>query len=128
MFSSDKNKTGSSGGEFSINSIASGSAVRGDITAITDMRIDGTLDGNISCEERFILGQKGKVTGDIKCKSAVIHGSVTGSLIVSESLEIGSTANLQGDVKTTKLIISEGAIFNVRCEMLGIDKPSPKSK
>lgn len=126
MFSKDKNESGSSGSEFSINSIAVGSVIKGDMSATTDMRIDGRLEGNITCEERFILGQKGSVIGDIKCKSAIVHGSISGTLTVSESLEIGALANLQGNVKTSKLIIADGAIFNVKCEMQGIVKQNSK--
>ncbi|HQW11354.1 MAG TPA: polymer-forming cytoskeletal protein [Saprospiraceae bacterium] len=123
MFNS-KSKSSYSNGEFSINSIGKGASVVGDIQAPDDIRIDGSLKGNLNCDARFILGAGGNVEGDIKCQSAIVLGRLTGTIEVRDSLEVGSSAILNGTVHTSKLIIDEGAVFNVECHMSDVKNES----
>lgn len=102
---------------FSINSLGVGSTVKGDLTAKNDMRIDGFITGNITCDARIIIGESGRVDGNITCNSAVIQGKLSGTIIVQESLEVHSKAIIEGDITTGKLIVENGAVFNVRCSM-----------
>ncbi len=116
MFSSKKNSN-SAMEAFSINSIGFGSTISGDIVAKNDMRIDGFLKGNIQCDARIIIGESGSVEGSITCVSAIIQGRLDGNLNVSEILEVNSTAIILGEISTGKLIVENGAVFNVRCAM-----------
>lgn len=118
MFNSKSNKSALGSEEFSINSIGKGTVVKGNISAPGDIRIDGTLEGDLNCDARVILGSQGSITGDVSCADAFIYGNLAGSLKVQNTLEVGSTAHINGKVSTKKLIIEEGAIFNVICEML----------
>ncbi len=131
MFSSKKNGNGKSMEAFSINSIGLGSSITGDIVAKNDFRIDGNLTGNLTCDTRIIIGESGNIEGNIICASAVIQGKLTGTLKVSDTLEVNSKAIINGDVTTGRLIIENGAIFNVKCQM-GIAasnlKTTPSSK
>jgi cytoskeletal protein CcmA (bactofilin family) len=115
MFNSKQSEKPRDG--FSINSLSEGSSVTGNLIAVSDLRIDGTVNGNIECSERVIIGETGKVEGDIKSKSAIIQGKLNGSLLVSDSLEVHSKASIHGDITTSKLIVENGAIFNVQCNM-----------
>jgi len=102
---------------FSINSLGIGSSITGDIVAVNDMRIDGKIKGNISCDARLIIGESGEVEGDVNCKAAIIQGKLTGILKVAETLEINGKAVINGDITTSRLIVENGAVFNVRCSM-----------
>lgn len=102
---------------FSINSLGIGSSVTGDIMAVSDMRIDGKVKGNISCDARLIIGETGEIEGDVTCKAAIIQGKLTGTLKVSETLEVNSKAIINGEIATSRLIVENGAVFNVRCSM-----------
>ncbi len=53
----------SGGGSASI--IAAGTTLKGDITSSGDIRIDGTLQGNIHCTAKVVIGANGTVEGDI---------------------------------------------------------------
>jgi cytoskeletal protein CcmA (bactofilin family) len=54
--------------------------------------------------------------------SIVVHGTVTGNITVSERCELKSTSELNGDLKATRIVIEEGAIF------VGKSEVTPKSK
>lgn len=115
MFNS---KQGEKSGEgFSINSLSAGSTITGNIVAPSDFRVDGTIKGNIDCSARIVIGETGKVEGDIKAKSAIIQGRLKGTLRVTENLEVHSKASIDGDITTQRLIVENGAVFNVKCTM-----------
>ena len=46
--------------------------VTGNISASTDIRIDGILQGNLDCQGKVIIGEQGRVQGDIKAVNAEI--------------------------------------------------------
>jgi len=102
-----------------INSLGQGTKLVGDLNAQNDMRIDGTLEGNLSCAGKLILGPKGLITGQIDCQNAVIEGSIDGTIRVKELLQVKESANITGEITTAKLMVQPGAIFNVKCSMGG---------
>ena len=110
-----------------INSLGQGTKLVGDLNAQNDMRIDGTLEGNLSCAGKLILGPKGLITGQIDCQNAVIEGSIDGIIRVKELLQVKESANITGEITTSKLLVQPGAIFNVKCSMGG-QKIVPASK
>ncbi len=102
-----------------INSLVQGTKIEGNITAQSDIRIDGELKGSLNCQGRVIIGPQGKVDGDINCKNAVIEGTFYGNLKVTETLNVRESAKIEGDVNTNKLLVQPGAVFNVSCNMGG---------
>jgi len=102
-----------------INSLVQGTTVEGTIRADNDIRIDGSLIGNLQCKGKVIVGPTGVIDGDIQCQNAVIEGKFSGLLVVSELLHIKESAKVEGDVHTQKLIVQSGSIFNVSCKMGG---------
>ena len=103
----------------SINSLVSGTNVEGTIIANSDIRIDGSLKGKLDCSGRVIIGPDGSVDGEIKCQNAVIEGTFSGNITVTDLLNVRETANIQGDVVTSKLLVQPGAVYNVSCSMGG---------
>lgn len=101
------------------NTLAIGTAVKGDITTDADFRLDGTVEGNVSCNGKIVIGPKGKVTGNIVSNNAEILGEVEGSVQVSAKLVLKSTAIIQGDIATQTLEIEPNARFNGACKMSG---------
>ena len=100
-----------------VNLIASTTRLVGDIQTDSDIRIDGSLKGNLSTSGRLIVGTGGSLNGDITCKSAEIEGKIEGTINVKELLSLKSTSNLQGEVITGQLMIEPGAIFSGICKM-----------
>jgi len=114
----------------SINLISEGTIIKGDVTTVSDIRIDGTLIGNLKAQGRLVIGPKGKVEGDINCNNIEISGYMKGKVTVSELLTFTSTAQIYGDVVTNKLAIEPGSVFTGTCTMGG-SKPvdaTPKGK
>jgi cytoskeletal protein CcmA (bactofilin family) len=102
-----------------VNQIVQGTSVVGDVIAEQSIRIDGTLEGNLTTKGRAIVGKSGKVKGNIDCVNGDIEGTVTGTMKVDQLLSLKSTAVIEGEIATSQLSIEPGAIFNATCDMSG---------
>ena len=116
--------------------IASGTTLKGDITSNGDIRIDGTLIGNMQCAAKVIIGANGVVEGDISGQLADIMGKVTGTIKVKELLQLKGGSVVSGNLHASKLQIEPSANFNGQCHMTasqsgsmnGSSNGSPDSK
>lgn len=89
--------------------IGSGINWKGDLKGKGGIRIEGTLEGEITVQGLVVIGETGKVTcKNIKANTVVVAGAVKGS-ILSEKLEIRSTGRVWGDVVTISFATEEGA-------------------
>lgn len=105
-----------------INIIRKGTVIKGDITCVGDIRIDGELKGKLISEGKVVVGTTGIIEGEVTCKNADISGTLNAVLKVKELLLLKSTANIIGDIKTNKLSIEPGANFTGACNMGGVVK------
>lgn len=102
-----------------LNIIGSGTSINGDVVSNGDLRIDGSLTGNLNTKAKLVLGAPGKILGEVYCKNSEISGQIDGKITVEELLILKSTAKITGDIITSKLSIEPGAIFTGTCNMGG---------
>ncbi len=84
--------------------------VSGNITARSDLHIDGLIEGDITCES-LVQGEGSRITGSIVAKSARLAGKVDGSITCGQ-LVILKSARVTGDVNYDALTIEQGAIID----------------
>ncbi|MCB0663510.1 MAG: polymer-forming cytoskeletal protein [Saprospiraceae bacterium] len=111
-----------------LNSIVQGTALTGDINAGNDIRIDGTIKGNLTCKSKVIVGPTGVIEGDVHCQNAVVEGKFKGNLTVRELLHVKESASMEGKIYTGKIIVQSGAVFNVSCQMGADSLPKSNSQ
>ena len=116
MFSSKK-KSSSVGTNDIETIIGKNTQFKGILSGDGNIRIDGSLDGEISSTGDVVIGDQGNVTATIKASNVLISGAVTGNVIANTKLEITSTGKLFGDVKAAVLSIAEGASFKGNSNM-----------
>lgn len=91
--------------------IGQDSIIRGEIISKGVVRLDGTLEGSIQADY-LILGRSGSVKGDMAAREIVIDGTVEGDLQAEELVEINPDGAVEGNIRTAKLVITEGAFFS----------------
>lgn len=106
----------------SINLIGNGTHITGDINSNGDVRIDGTLKGNLSISGKLVVGPSGNIEGNVTCQNADISGEIHGKVTVSELLSLKSSAKLLGDIITGKISIEPNATFTGTCNMGAVVK------
>lgn len=97
--------------------IAAGTVLKGDISSNGDIRIDGSLQGNIQCQAKVVIGSNGSVEGDISGQQADIMGKVSGTIKVKELLQLKGGSFVNGNLYAGKLQIEPSANFNGQCHM-----------
>jgi len=100
-----------------INRICQGTEIIGNVNATGDIRLDGSLEGNLNSKGKVVVGSTGRTKGDIACRTTDIFGEVEGSLHVSEIINLKSSSKVSGTIVTAKLSIEAGATFNGTCTM-----------
>ncbi len=100
-----------------INSITAGTVITGSVTANGDFRLDGSLEGDINLTGKLVVGEKGRVRGNVMCQNANIIGTIDGNLTVNDFLTLYATAVVKGDIVVNKLAIEQGALFCGTCRM-----------
>lgn len=104
--------------------IGEGAVFDGDLTAPETVRIDGSVNGNCTCEKELIIGVDGQIKGNVSAQNVIISGQVTGDLTVRGKLELLSTGKIIGDITARSLVIDEDAHFDGRCTMTGGENSS----
>lgn len=104
-------------GGLMFNALTAGSKIVGTITADTDYRIDGTIEGELNCSGKVVIGEAGRVKGTVNCQNAEIMGLMDGKINCSQQLSLRANGKIQGDVQTKTLIVEPGAQFNGTCSM-----------
>ena len=97
--------------------IGAGTIIKGDIESTGDIRIDGTLIGNVIARAKILIGPEGTVDGAVKGKNADVLGKVTGQMDIKEVLQLRGKCNVDGDIFAGKLEVEPTATFNGRCHM-----------
>lgn len=100
-----------------INLISNGTEITGDIKSNGDIRIDGSLKGNLNTKGKVVIGPTGKISGEVICKNSEVSGIVEGKIIVGQLLNLKASSKILGDIDTVKLSIEPGAVFSGYCKM-----------
>ena len=102
--------------------ISAGTTVKGDISSNSDLRIDGTIIGNVNSASKIIIGDSGKVEGDISSNQADIVGKVSGNIKTKDLVQLRGECVINGNVYAGKLQVEPTATFNGQCHMGNIEK------
>jgi cytoskeletal protein CcmA (bactofilin family) len=117
MFKEKNHTSGEKGLSNSATLIAPGTILKGDVKSDNDLRIDGTIQGNVKCSSKIIIGPNGFVEGNIEGANADVIGRVKGNVQVKELLQLREKGNIEGNVIANKLQIDPSAVFNGKCQM-----------
>ena len=99
--------------------ISAGTTLKGDISSNSDLRIDGTIIGNIQSSAKIVIGTTGVVEGDITGNQADIVGKVAGNIRTKELLQLRGECAVTGNLYAGKLQVEPTATFNGQCHMGG---------
>jgi len=84
-------------------------AITGNLETAGEVRIEGDVQGDVHAG-RIVIGEQGRVVGDLLADEIVIGGSVQGS-IRGNSVAFQAASHIEGDVFHRKLAIEQGAYF-----------------
>ena len=91
--------------------------VVGDCHTDGTIRVEGTVEGSVNAGKAVVIGKQGLVRGNVVTQDAVISGRVEGSLVAESRLELQATCQIEGEVRTRRMQLEEGAVLNGTVQM-----------
>ncbi len=100
-----------------LNLIGAGTTVDGKIRTQGSIRVDGKVTGEVHAAENLAVGVTGEIEGAVNGRNVTVGGKVRGNITSVEKLVLEGKAVVKGDVKASRLVIDEGAVFDGRISM-----------
>ena len=97
--------------------VGKGSTLEGTFHIESNVRVDGTLKGELTCLDTVVIGKDGEVEANLKVKNAIIGGRVVGAIVADNRVILQATSSLVGDLKAKLLVVEEGAILKGNCNL-----------
>ena len=99
--------------------------LKGSLAFDGNLEFNGVFEGEIISSGTLLIGADAVLKGNIQAAKVILHGKMHGNIIATESVEVCDQAQLFGDVRAGKFIVSEGATFRGRSEPLEGNAASP---
>jgi len=101
--------------------------IKGQIFSREDLTIDGEVDGSVDVHEhRLTVGPNGKVQAGVKAREIVVLGTINGNVEAADKIDIRKDARLVGDIKTSRIVIEDGAYFKGSIDIT--KNPEPRAE
>ena len=97
--------------------VGEGTCVSGDMTFSGGLHVDGTVRGNIIAANSdsmalLVVGEHGKIEGEVHVPQVIISGAVMGDVRASESVELSPHSRVTGNIYYTRIEMAMGAEVN----------------
>ena len=92
-----------------VNRIVEGTTFEGNIRSMSNMRVDGTFQGDIVTKGRLVVGPKGTIKGNVSCANCDVEGSMEGTIEVAELMSMKRSAKVAGTIFYGQLSVEAGA-------------------
>ncbi|CAA6829227.1 MAG: Unknown protein [uncultured Aureispira sp.] len=110
--SNSKSSSNGTSTPLEVCNLASGTTINGDFKAESNIRLEGSIYGKVTCAGRIVMSKTAYIKGDIFCQNINSEGKIEGNIVAKEKVSLSSTAIVEGNIKYNVFQIEEGAIFN----------------
>lgn len=112
-----------------ITLISKGLIFNGEIKGNGSVRIEGSFSGTLDIDDEVIIGEEGRVEGNIKSKIVSVLGHLKGNITAAEKINIDTSGSIVGDIMAPRVVMAEGAVYKGRIDMdsktTGAKHPEP---
>jgi len=99
--------------------LGDGTSFNGTLSFSESLRIVGAFEGEIDARGLLVVDEKATIKARlVKASSIIVAGVVHGDIEAADRVEMLPSARVFGNVRTGKLRIADGVVFEGRCEML----------
>lgn len=86
------------------------------------LQISGDFTGEIISDGYLVISEGARVKANIKAGTVVVGGTIIGNVTATQRLEMLATGKVQGNIRTAKLQMADGVVFDGNCEMLSSEE------
>jgi cytoskeletal protein CcmA (bactofilin family) len=99
--------------------VDAGCTIRGELEFSSSFRLDGRVEGTVRSTSELLIGEGGKVEGEIDVARCLVGGEVRGILRATEQVVLHASARVFADVTSPVLVMEEGALLEGKVTMEG---------
>jgi cytoskeletal protein CcmA (bactofilin family) len=93
-------------------------SIKGEVVSGEDLIVSGHIDGSLRADGQVVsLNAGSEVSANIAAATILVSGTVLGTIVAQERIELRPGADVDGEITTPKLAMSDGAEFHGRVEM-----------
>lgn len=85
---------------------------KGELSFEKGMRLMGRFEGKVNTPGRIHIAREAKMSADVEAGAIIVEGDVQGNLMANDRIELKQTARYEGDLRASKLVVDEGAVFS----------------
>ena len=102
-------------------------SVKGELSGNEDVVVAGQFEGNINLPSQSLtITQSGKVRADVCANVIEIQGELVGDVEGMDKVLITPTGRMQGNIKSPRVILDDGAQFKGSIDMEPAPAPAPR--
>lgn len=98
--------------------IGAGTYLKGKLRFRDSLRVSGTFEGEIESDGLLYVDENAVVKADVRARAIIVGGTLRGNAHATERVEMLPAAKVYGNVRTGKVRIGEGVVFEGKCEMI----------
>jgi cytoskeletal protein CcmA (bactofilin family) len=96
--------------------LGKGASIRGRIAGEGDLRVDGTISGDVALKGDLIVSDGAEVVADVQARAVIVEGAIEGDISATSSVAIRASARVSGAISGTSISIEEGANVSGRID------------
>lgn len=97
--------------------IAEDVEIMGSVKCSGNIRIDGRLNGDLTCGSKAVIGETAHVKGNLSAEAVTVAGHINGNINAKDKIELKATANVNGDLRGRRLTVVDGVTYIGKAEI-----------
>ncbi len=108
--------------------IARPTTIDGKLMGSSEILIDGTVKGSVTCRSLVRIAERGSIEADVHALTVQVAGIVNGDISADERIVLEKSARVKGNLTAPRILIQDGASFKGKVNMRpGEARPAEKT-
>ncbi len=104
-----------------VSHISAATIIKGELSSLTDIRVDGIVEGKVYSKGKVVVGENAQLAGTLACNNVDFWGKMDGDIYVKDTFSLKGTASVNGNIHVRRFQVEMGAQINGTCAMITED-------
>ena len=104
------------------------SKIEGEMEVNHGISINGYFKGKLKSSGKILVGKNGRIDADVEAEEIINAGFVDGDIVAKKKLVIHSEGEVDGSIRTSKLVLEKGGKINGKINMGAEEKTESDQK